>query len=103
MMPVFTGQGQSLDVGVAFGALEPAVDQCVGAGGVIGQHLLGHVAGGGHQGFVAHQIGNAKGQIAGLAGAQPFAGAAQAQVFFGNAEAVAGLAHDGQAAFGGVR
>lgn len=58
------------------------------------------VAGGFQQVAVGFEAGDAKAGGAGLAGAEQFAFAAQAQILFGDAEAVLGVAHDGQAGAG---
>ena len=51
---------------------------------------------------VARQAGNAEAGLAGLPCAEQFARAADGEVFFGDAEAVGGFAHDAQAALCGL-
>src|SRR5215813_9547191 len=73
-----------------------------GERGIAAEHQGGVVAGGLQELAVGLDAGDAEARHAALAGAEHVAFAAQAQVLLGDAEAVLGLAHDGEARFRGL-
>ena len=87
---------------VAFAGGRPAVKQGLAPVRVVSAEIAGEAFGFAQEVGVQRQFGDAEYGFAGLSCAEQFARAAYGKVFFGDAEAVGGFAHDAQAALCGV-